>query len=711
MPAIEVMRKALNPSIVAQPHIIVRVGSRRRVVSNPALFESATVPRLWLTGVGASARNAPGETKKRSISRLWLGAMSKELERLTYTPGQRLAEFPIVLYEGPASHLAWCAYTHLRSLDWGFSVSLEATAIIRETEFWVDGSSSDITLRARQLFERLASRPWDGDGSMRLLTLHQRLDLVKACAATIRALASEDSDDDPMLDYAATFAPAQQRRHLWVQDPPAEFATSVITPPELAHEMVRMALRCVDRSEPLHFGDPAIGRGRFFAELMAQAGARVDSAIGVDIDQRLAETASSLWSASGLEVFSEDFMAIPLDSSRSLIVANPPYLRSQDLPVVSAEWRTQIRASVGIELSPRTDLYAYFILRAHDWMAPGATAVWLIPSEFRFTEYGRGLRQYLSTKVELLRVHSFDSQHSVFDDARTTSTVLVFKNKLPDSERHVIFSFGGTLEAPERERLYTTEQVAAMPRWPLAPEQPEVPTASDRAEKPPILIGDLFLTRRGIATGANEVFVIDDARRQELGVPDHFVRPVLPRARHLLGPVIYARSDGSPDLPEHLWLLDIAGSIDLLKDRYPALHRYLTESRRAIGHRLIIRRRAEFAKQEHRPLTPYLFGYMSRGDTDLPFYLNLSNATYLNNYIGLYPRFDTRAADAMGLDGIQIVSLLRELTHEELLRHGRIYAEGLRKAEPRELARFVLPDRLGIAATLLSLPAARTKDG
>lgn len=706
MPAIEVMRKALNPSVATPPHIIVRAPSRRRVVSNPALFESTTVPRLWVTGVGASTSRVSAEAQKRSITRLWLGAMSKELERLTYTPGQTLSEFPILLYEGPASHLAWRAYTHLSSLEWGFFVPLDATAIMRETAFLEDASSADVTLEAKRLFERLASRAWDGEASIRLLTSQQRLDLVKACAATIRALASEPADDDPLLDQASSIDPARQKRALWVHNPPAEFATSVITPPELAHEMVRIALDLVDADERVHFGDPALGRGRFFAELMAQARARVASAIGVEIDHRLAETASSVWTADGLVVHSDDFMSFPLDHSRTLVIANPPYLRSQDLPATSAEWRTQIRASTGINLSPRTDLYVYFILRAQDWMAPGATAIWLVPSEFRFTEYGHGLRQYLSTQVELLRVHSFDFRHSVFEDARTTSTVIAFRNAPPSPGHRVTFSFGGTLETPKHERLYTQEQLASLPRWPLAPEQNESRSVGDRREKAPVLLGDLFVTRRGISTGANEVFVIDDARRLELGVPDHFLRSVLPRARLLPGPIIYARSDGNPDLPEPLWLLDIEGNIELLRDRYPALHRYLTDWRRVIGQRSTIAKRTAFAKQEQRPRAPYLFGYMSRGESDLPFYLNLSSATYLNNYIGLYPRFDSRAADSLGLDGVQIVSLLRELTHHELLRNGRIYAEGLRKAEPGELARFVLPDRLGIAATLLTLPVS-----
>src|SRR3990172_4883895 len=91
---------------------------------------------------------------------------------------------------------------------------------------------------------------------------------------------------------------------------------------------------------------------------------------------------------------------------RNLILANPPYLRHQRIPRERKE-KLRERASVimGKRVNARAGQYVYFLLLSHQWMKPGAVAVWLIPSEFMQTAYGVAIREYLTEKVELDRVH------------------------------------------------------------------------------------------------------------------------------------------------------------------------------------------------------------------------------------------------------------------------------------------------------------------
>lgn len=696
MPALEIIRKALDPSVSTPPHLLVRAGSRQRTLSNPALFESVTVRRMWLTGPTTPNQMPTVGQHSRSLKSLSIGCLSDELERIAYVPAQKSFEFPIPLYEGKSSSLAWQTFRHLDALDWGFSLALDGTAVMRKTDFDSIHSPETLSKSAARLFRRFTSREYKDESSFSLLTRTQRLDMIRASIAYIRDRASESPDDD--RHYRLGGARGLQPQ-LWITPSPSpSLGYDVATPPEVAHDIVAEALRVHGNGHEIHFGDPAIGRGRFFVEAKAQCGDELISAEGVEIDGRLADAADTLWRNSGLAVAREDFLSLGLQPTRTLIIANPPYLRSQDLsPVAAEEWRATITESLGITPSARSDLYVYFLLRAHDWMADGATAAWLIPSEFKFTEYGEPLRRYLTGSVNLLRVHVYSPDSSMFDDARVSSTVLIFRKAAPRLDRDIRFSVGGSLSAPLNSTQVPLTELRQLTRWPLGvPNVCPVPSAEKT-----IALGQLFKTRRGIATGANEFFVLDADACERLEVPEKFLQPVLPRARYLDGPIIYARPDGSPVLSAPHWLLNVDVKLEAVAGEAPALYEYLASVWRAVGHRRIVSSRPLFAKQETRPHTPFLFGYMSRGTRSLPFYLNRSNATYLNNYIGLYPRFDLRAAEAMGIDDVQILAMLRELGHDQVLSGGRLYVDGLRKAEPRELQTFTLPDRLGIASTLL----------
>lgn len=703
-PAIELIRKTLDPSVSTPPHVVIRGADARSRTGSPPLFESAVVRRLWLTGPGTFDESVTDRRNRRSLRTLWLGCWSDALERIAYVPAVRSFEFPLSLYEGPASTLAWNAYHLLSDIEWGFSVRLDATAVARQ---WdppeSSNQSSGMSRAAALLFTRLTARDFTGEDSVRRLTSDQRLALVEACASHISSQASRSPDDYQQLSSLKVRGSRRDTQPPLWHNGTSEVGYDIATPPEIAQEVVETAL-ALHGEGAIDFGDPALGRGRFFAELVSQAGSRLDSARGIEIDRRLARFAASLWTEEGLEVTHGDFLGITLNSDRSLVVANPPYQRSQDLSSVAAgEWRAAIAQDLGLAVSPRSDLYVYFILHAHAWMKHGAIAAWLIPSEFKFTLYGATLREYLTNSIQLERIHTYDHKSSLFADARVTSTVLLFRNCTPSSRHRIRFTSGGSLAHPMYTTMLTVGELHGLTRWPLgAAAIASVGAVASEA----ITLGDLFETKRGIATGANQYFVLTDEQRIQLEVPDRFVIPVLPKSRDLPGPVVYAKRDGSPDLRSPHWLLSIDAKIETLEVDHPRLYEYLKSAMQAIGHRRIVSSRALFARQETRPHTPFLFGYMSRGETSLPFFLNRSRATYLNNYIGLYPRFDLRLAAATGIDDIQILAMLRELGHDEVVQRGRIYADGLRKIEPRELRTLVLPDRMGIASTLRDITAS-----
>lgn len=681
-PALELIRYLLDPKSPSAPVIPIGLPRTRLRQSAPSLFDSERISWLQITDVKAAP--AAESYKSTEVGYLSLSCASEALERIAYLPADSPLEFEIPLYCGHPSKLVEKTYAYMRDFDW--RILLRVTGVVMSVEALERPASGfhELSQDAQKLMEHLqdVGRVEDTE----TMSDENRLKFVKSI---LRDINSRGVD---------TVAAGTIGRvgHLTDQSTDGDLISAVITPPEIARDMVWAGLASLNGKKPIRFGDPAAGRGRFFAALSGQYDNMVESAIGYELNTRLCGQAQALWGGHGFDTREVDFMTADLHPDRDLIVANPPYRRSQELSrTATLAWSENLEKILEIRVSGRSDLYIYFLLKAHSWLAPDGVAVWLVPSEFRFTEYGKELRNYLLTRVDLLQVHAYDTTHSVFEDARVTSTVLVFAKRSPETTGSVQFTFGGSLVDPCESVKLRRDDLLSRDRWPQTPHITTAPNGDF------VTIGELFHTRRGIATGANGVFVIGEEKRQELDIPLSFLKPVLPRSRYLPGPIIYSHQNGCPVVQRPQWLIDFPGPIELIKTEHPRFYDYLLRAKLEFGRRRLIAARKDFTRQEQRPHAPFLFGYMSRGTSTLPFYLNRSRATFLNNYIGLYPRYDPEAADRLGIDEVQILSMLRETRHDQVLEQGRVYSTGLRKIEPRELGSLRLKDKNRTASLLV----------
>ncbi len=452
------------------------------------------------------------------------------------------------------------------------------------------------------------------------------------------------------------------------------------TPPDLARDMVGLALPHL--RGPVTLLDPALGTGVFFGAALAVFGRRrVRRAAGFEIDAATAAKTAALWGDLGLDVHVGDFCraAPPARARPNLVVCNPPYVRHHHLP---ASRKRELRERLSrrkLELSGLAGLYAYFVLLADAWLAPGGVSVWIVPAELLDARYGEAVRGYLAGTVELLRIHRFDPRDVQFADALVTSVVLVFRKADPGRGRCVALTAGGSLATPQRVRRVGRGELDPASRW--GPRW-DAPTPRDDARG---LLGDLFTVRRGLATGANDYFILSPAEARRRRLPKRFLRPVLPGPRLVSGDTIDAGSEGHP------LLLDCPLPRETVRVRHPALHAYLAEGeRRGLHQRYLPRHRNPWYVQERRPPAPILCTYMGRrrGGRLIRFIRNHSDATATNVYHLLYPR---PGLDAGMLD--RVFAGLREV-RDALQTAGRTYGGGLLKVEPGELAALPLPESI-----------------
>ena len=404
------------------------------------------------------------------------------------------------------------------------------------------------------------------------------------------------------------------------------------TPRELALSLARY-VRELHGDGPVRFLDPALGTGSFYSALVDTF--RLESiydAAGIEIDPLFAKTAGDLWAHLGLRVIEGDFSNQVPQPNYNLVLTNPPYVRHHHMSAMEKQrLKKRLAHSLEIDISGLAGLYCYFLLLCHEWMEEQGLAIWLIPSEFMDVNYGATLRKYLTERVTLLHIHRFSPTDVQFTDALVSSAVVVFRKSLPSPGHTVRFSFAGSIEAPQSEAFVSLEALRCSHKW------TRFPAADTTTVKSELTLGDIFSIKRGLATGCNDFFILDEADVETWRIPNNFLKPILPGPRYVKEEIVEARPDGTPDISRRLFLLDCSEREERIEIDWPRFHEYLEKGHaQKIPKAYLTSRRTPWYSQEQRPPAPFLCTYMGRsvnGKHPFRFIWNKSQATGLTMFI------------------------------------------------------------------------------
>jgi adenine-specific DNA-methyltransferase len=678
-PHLELLRNVCEPASRSRPHITVRYFDRLPMREE---YRTTKVAEIDLVEPGSYGLEPSDPAANRTV---FIRCKSDDLELIEHRPHFPSGDLHITVYDGKSKHFARDLLRVLRRFKWRFKVPLPDGTTLERIEVKPRRSKrKDVPFRCsptiERIFQEVTSERLTRD-YLDNLSDEQRLKMSRAICNHLH----EATANFPKIRGRATKQAKRKRANK------SDDQEIHLTPPELACEIAEYAVRQIEPGSPVHFGDPAVGTGAFYSALLQVLPRnQIASAVGIDISPQQVVVATSRWSHRGMKAMSGDYLHMERLRRRTLVLANPPYLRHQEIrPQLKKELRERVSAMMSMRVSARSGLYVYFMLLSHAWMLPEAVAAWLIPSEFMQTAYGEAIRHYLTHKVQLIRVHQFAHDDPQFENALVLPAVVVFRNRPPSSAQTAIMSSGGTLGNPTTTDFVPVEVLCREAKW-LIPR----PHSSKRFSTD-TSIGDIFNVRRGIATGANDFFVIERAMAAQLGIPKRALRPVLPKARAIKGDIVDREEDGYPAVEPQLCLLDYDLSEDEIKTRHPRLMKYLMTARDlGILDRNLVRNRNPWYKQEKREPAPFLCTYMGRGRADMPpirFIWNKSDAVVTNTYLMLYPRagLATLLRRQPGL-AAKVFALLQETARETMSESWRIHAGGLHKIEPGELLKVRL---------------------
>jgi hypothetical protein len=191
------------------------------------------------------------------------------------------------------------------------------------------------------------------------------------------------------------------------------------TPPALADCLAeRMMEYLPAREGPLRVVDPAVGDGALLSSF-ATACIRRNIEVrtdGFDTDESAVCASKKLLQgmlpSSHVHIVDADYLEVARPPSRhtlfpdevelasvDVVIANPPYVRTQELGAIRAQGLAE-----KFDLTGRIDLYQAFI-KAISWtLVPGGIAGLIVPNRFMTVRAGKDIRSFLLSHFELLEI-------------------------------------------------------------------------------------------------------------------------------------------------------------------------------------------------------------------------------------------------------------------------------------------------------------------
>lgn len=427
--------------------------------------------------------------------------------------------------------------------------------------------------------------------------------------------------------------------------------------------------------EPPRINDDVLDAGSgtaVFADALVRTRRPVRSYVGVENDAILVLCAAhvldsinapdtfKVWYANFLLLKEASFDKLGLRRP-TLIIANPPFIRSHRLSG-RARVLASIKANLGITLSHMAGSGSYFLSRAASLTEgsksftvdrrPTTRLLFFFPREAAGAAHARKLRQ------DLEQLHGWTWQEHVIPDAQTGI------DKRPSNALALFFVF-------ERKKVAVEPSVER----------------SDAA----VRVHDFLNIKRGISTGCNEFFVLNDEEVRHRKIPQHHLRAVLPTRIHIANTLLSESDWNQLRLSGHrCWLLSLPDR-DLDAFEIP-IREYIREGLRRGMHTTPTAQRLRTWFSLPIPSTPpdIFVTYFFRGAPR--FILNGAKVLNLTNILA--GRFTIPIKD--GTCQQAIIDALNEQATcwMEKRMTGREYRGGLKKIEPRELSMLPIDPRI-----------------
>lgn len=215
---------------------------------------------------------------------------------------------------------------------------------------------------------------------------------------------------------------------------------ATFTPVKLANYLSKKLISyCGDMSNKIVV-DPACGDGSLLVSIAKQSNSRIEKLVGFDTNQEFIVQAKKNLEEVGIsnfEIENEDFLEISKQNDlfsnkivvdyADVIIANPPYVRTQNL---GSKKSRQIAKD--FNLDGKVDLYFPFLVGMTNILKKGGILGVITSNRYLTTKSGSGIRKFLSNNYDILEI--IDLGDTQLFDAAVLPAILIGRKKTSISQ-------------------------------------------------------------------------------------------------------------------------------------------------------------------------------------------------------------------------------------------------------------------------------------
>lgn len=431
--------------------------------------------------------------------------------------------------------------------------------------------------------------------------------------------------------------------------------------------------------------DPALGLGIFFRTIIKNHPDKIKlfKFIGYEIDKNIMNLSEKLFSEIqdiNLQTFNKNYLIDDWEKKFDGIVCNPPYLKFNNYK--SKDNLLKIfEEKLRIKLSGFTNIYTLFILKSIWQLNEEGRAAYIVPSEFLNADYGKYIKKYIKESGTLRFVIIIDFNLNVFENATTTSSILLFAKDQNNEElefiniksleelnliKNYILSYPSMVE---RKKVIKIKELDETQKWRIYYQE-----LNRNKYKYLVPFSQYAKITRGIATGNNNYFMFSESKRIKYEIDIKFLLPCLAKAsyvnQHFFTNNMF---ETLKETDNPIYLLNATDLSDKNLRKYieigekQGIHKYYLTSHKSPWYLL-----------DKRPPAPILVKVFNR--TGLKFIRNEANVYNLTAFHCVYlkPNFISKI-------DLLMAYLITDVAQEIFEDNKREYGKGLKKFEPNDL--------------------------
>jgi len=422
--------------------------------------------------------------------------------------------------------------------------------------------------------------------------------------------------------------------------------------------------------------DPGAGTGRYVLHGLRQNLQAIGVASELDplVALLLRANATALGVVDRLDIRIGDYRALQLEpiDGRTLFIGNPPYVRHHDISPDWKVWYSDSLKRLGHASSKLAGLHLHFFVKTLALARPGDLGCFITAAEWLDVNYGQSMRDMMTNGLGGRAVFVVAPEVPVFGDAMVSACITCFEPGSEDTDIE-FKTIDRVEELIDLTGGHLANKVAAKAQrsWSVLLRNQEIVRNEGFID-----LGELFKVSRGQVTGKNAVWVAKDNR---FGLPVEYLVPTITDAAD----IIHA-GGRIEDVKALRRVIALPAALDELeRDKYLAIQEFLKWARSEDADKgWIAEHRSPWWRVDMtKPAPKIVVTYMGRRPP--VFAVNTAGARIINVAHGLYPKVELPEELVE-----QLVAWLNTNVSQD---SGRVYAGGLTKFEPSEIARLKIP--------------------